>query len=175
MPFGRGKPFLSDARGFLNQLVGGWEVTGIARYNSAMPVNVNFVFDLANTGVGGPQRPDRILGQPARVESLMAQDKSQGWLNPDAFRMPAQYTFGNLGRNTERGPAFANWDLGIFKNFPLHGEKQMLQFRTELFNAFNNVNMGAPGWGYYGTANFGRTFSTQNRSREIQFALKFLF
>jgi hypothetical protein len=119
------------------------------------------IFDKANTG-GFNQRPDRVSGQPARI--TVPGDVTQGWLNPAAFRVPAKFTFGNLGRNTERGPGFGNWDLGLFKNFPLHGENKTLQFRTEFFNVFNDVNLGSP-IGAFGTSNFGRIFGTANNSR----------
>jgi hypothetical protein len=85
-----------------------------------------------------------------------------------------------LGRNTERGPGFGNWDFGLFKNFPLNGEKQTLQFRSEFFNFFNNVSLGGPNAGFCTplpscNPSFGRIFGTQSVSREIQLALKFLF
>ena len=184
LPFGRGKRFLATENGLANQIVGGWEVTGITSYHTASPVTVIIPFDNANTGSFAPQRPDRVAGQSARVVSVMSQDKTQGWLNPAAFKVSAPFTFGNLGRNTERGPGFGNWDLGLFKNFPLsHEGKQTLQFRAEFFNAWNNVNLDNPGgepffgipFQVLGSPSFGRIFSTANPSREIQFALKFLF
>ena len=51
--------------------------------------------------------------------------------------------FGNLGRNTFRGPKFANWNLGLFKNFQLT-ERWKLQLRNDLINAFNQYNFGNP-------------------------------
>ena len=174
LPFGRGRRFLTQAPAVLNHLAGGWAISGITQYHTGGPINVTLGYDNVNTGFPFFLRPDRVLGQPARVS--VAGDKTQGWLNPNAFAAPAQYVFGNLGRNTERGPAFGNWDIILFKNFALHGERLRLQFRTEFFNAFNNVNLGDP------TAsaptinpNFGRIFGTQNASRQIQFALKVLF
>jgi len=113
-----------------------------------------------------------VVGQPDRLPD--AGDKTKGWLNPAAFAVAPQYRFGNLGRSTERGPGFGNWDIGFFKNFPLPRESTYIQFRTEFFNAFNNVNLAAPG-ATLGTPQFGQIFSTTNRSREIQFALKVLF
>ena len=101
----------------MNGVLGGWALSGITRYNTGAPVNVTISFDRANVGFGAFQRPDRILGQPARVTG--SGDKTKGWLNPEAFAVPEQYTFGNLGRNTERGPALANWDIILFKNFLL--------------------------------------------------------
>lgn len=171
LPFGTGKRFGGNASRGMNYVIGGWEWTGVTRLATGAPVNVTIAFDNANTGTGG-QRPNRVLGQPKRAFS--SSDKTIGWLNPAAFQTAAQFNFGNLGRNTERGPGFVNFDVGLFKNFPISGERMGFQFRTEFFNVFNHVNLGNPS-GAFGTPNFGRIFGTANRSREIQFALKFLF
>ena len=174
LPFGAGKPFLSNAPAFVNHVLGGWAVSGITRFSTGAPVNVVLSFDRANNGFGNFQRPDRVLGQPARA--FVSGDKTQGWLNPAAFAVQEQFTFGNLGRNTERGPAFGNWDIILFKNFALRKERVRLQFRTEFFNAFNQVNLGNPSSGSFSrNPNFGSIFGTQNAARQIQFALKLLF
>ena len=169
LPFGRGQRFLTQANSVVNGLLGGWEITGITRYNTGAPVNILLGFDNGNTGLGST-RPDRVVGQPARIGGG---DKTRGWFNPAAFRAPPPFSFGNLGRNAERGPNFGNWDFGLFKNFPIR-EEVRIQFRSEFFNLFNNVNLGAPG-GTLGTAGFGVVGGTANRSREIQFALKVIF
>jgi hypothetical protein len=174
LPFGKGKRFLTDASAFVNTALGGWAVSGITRYTTGAPVNVRIDFDRANIGFGSFQRPDRVLDRPARVRS--SGDKTQGWLNPEAFAVPEQYRFGNLGRNTERGPAFGNWDIILFKNFALPGERMTLQFRTEYFNAFNTVNLANPSSGSFTrNPNFGHILGTQNAARQIQFGLKLLF
>lgn len=173
LPFGKGKRWLAGASGLVDQLVGGWEITGITHYNTGGPVNVSLPFDNANIGPRSAQeRPNRILGQPAKI--ISPNDRTQGWLNPAAFQVPAKFTFGTLGRNTERGPGFGNWDFGVFKNFPFHEGSQVVQFRAEFFNLFNHVNLGNPN-GSLGTLNFGKIFGVQNASRDIQFALKFIF
>jgi hypothetical protein len=176
LPFGHGKRFLPDTSGVVNQIVGGWEVSGITHYNSGAPYNVTLTFDNANVGFGS-QRPNRVGPSSTLINP---NDRTQGWINPAAFSVPAQYTFGNSGRNTERGPGFGNWDLALLKNFPLHQEKQSLQFRTEFFNAFNNVSLGNPNAGFCTplpkcNPSFGRIFGTQSTERQIQFALKFIF
>jgi len=174
LPFGTGRRFLAQAPSILNHLAGGWAVSGITQYRTGAPINVTLGYDNVNSGFPFFLRPNRVLGQPARIS--VAGDKTRGWLNPQAFAAPAQYVYGNLGRNTERGPGFGNWDLILFKNFALHGERMKLQFRTEFFNAFNNVNLGNPSASAPTIdPNFGRILGTQNAARQIQFALKFLF
>jgi hypothetical protein len=114
-----------------------------------------------------------VLGQPDNLR--VPGNPTVGQLNPGEFTT-VQYTYGNLGRNAFRGPAFLNWDLSLFKDFPLGAsvEGRRIQFRSEFFNAFNNVSLGNPG-STLGNSNFGIISSTQHASRQIQFALKFLF
>jgi len=188
LPFGRGRRYLSSPSGIVNQVLGGWEATGITHFNSGAPYTVGLGMDWANNGGGGAQRPDRVPGQPTQL-SPDPSNKRVGYLNAGAFALPEQYTYGNLGRNTLFSPGFSNWDIGLFKSFPLHGEGKVLQFRAEFFNAFNNVSMGgpdsrwceaapgAPALGQPGSCNpnFGQVFGTQSASRQIQFGLKLLF
>ncbi len=108
------------------------------------------------------------------------------WYNPDAFNhKPTPFTYGVLGRNTLRGPKFLDWDFALLKNFRFT-ELTRLQFRSEFFNIFNNVNLAPPGGGSSGgfstlggesrTAVSDPTFmqiSSAAAAREIQFSLKF--
>jgi hypothetical protein len=177
LPVGRGKRFLSTAPGFVDQALGGWEITGITHYNSGGAYSVFLNYNSANNGWGGDQFPNYVQNLPPPLDP---NDKTQGWLNPANFADPAQYTYGNLGRNTERYAGYGNWDFGLFKNFRLHGENDVLQFRSEFFNFFNNVSLGGPNATYcqpLPTCNpgFGRISGTQSTPRQIQLSLKLLF
>ena len=80
---------------------------------------------------------------------------------------------GDLPRNAYRGPGFASTDLSFFKNFALPHPGMQLQFRVEVFNVFNRVNLRLPE-GNLASPQFGR--STQSfAAREMQFALKLIF
>jgi hypothetical protein len=79
---------------------------------------------------------------------------------------------GTLGRNAFRGPGLANVDLALFKNVEIT-EAMRLQFRTEIFNAFNRVNLFIP-VGNMGSPNFGRSTGAFP-ARQIQLGLKFIF
>ncbi len=70
------------------------------------------------------------------------------------------------------GPGFINVDLSVFKNFNFH-ESRRIQFRSEFFNATNTPRFGSPG-GNVNSSTFGR-ISSASASRQIQFALKFIF
>jgi len=79
---------------------------------------------------------------------------------------------GNLGRNTFRGPAYKEVDLGLFKNTKVT-ERLNIQFRAEAFNLFNRVNLYNP-IGNMGSPQFGQSV-TAFAPREIQLGLKLLF
>jgi hypothetical protein len=83
--------------------------------------------------------------------------------------------FGNAGRNIFMGPGQVNFDLALRKAFPLNKEQQKIEFRTELFNAFNHPQFGNPGSAKTSTASFGVISSTVVAPRIIQFALKYQF
>jgi hypothetical protein len=89
------------------------------------------------------------------------------------FKAPAQYTFGNAGRNILIGPGLGTWDLGAGKDF-LFTEKAGVQFRSEFFNVLNRANFGLPN-GSIGSAAQGTITSVITNARQIQFALRFHF
>ena len=82
-------------------------------------------------------------------------------------------TYGNSGRGIISGPAFANTDFSALKDFTFH-ESLRLQFRTEMFNVFNQVNFELPD-SYVNSGTFGQILSTVQPGRQIQFALKLLW
>lgn len=91
------------------------------------------------------------------------------------------FHFGSLGRNSITGPPFNNTDFSVIKNTKI-GESMRVQFRAEFFDLFNHANFGQPGRvaqvGSAGFAAIGNTrFGTgdSGSSRQVQFALKFLF
>jgi hypothetical protein len=95
------------------------------------------------------------------------------WLNTAAFTNPAPFTFGSEGRNDLRRDWPRNFDLSFFRSFPF-AENKRLEFRGELFNAFNTPLFG----GWDNTVNdqyFGQINSTANSARVIQLALKLYF
>jgi hypothetical protein len=80
--------------------------------------------------------------------------------------------YGNTGRNSLIGPGVVNTDFSVFREFPLVHES-VLQFRAELFNPFNNVNLQNPD-NTVTSPLFGRTSGSAN-ARVIQFALRYNF
>ena len=186
LPFGKGMTFLSNAGRAADLLVGSWQISGIATFESGLPFTVTVPFDNANINPSSEtQRANPVPGVP-----LLPPGFKQGqaaWYNPAAFTLPPPYTFGTLGRNTLRGPKAENLDFALFKNFKF-AESKSLQFRSEFFNFLNNVNFAPPGGGAsggfstlggesrtgVGSPGFMQVFSAAS-AREIQFSLKLLW
>jgi hypothetical protein len=172
LPFGRGKSFGKDWPGALNQVLGGWTLTGISTYQSGEPYTINSGVRTGNGGlkVGradliGPQ-PDAGL-KPATSTSIVgpvffnvspavSSSLAPGPNDPkfstckqvtdgagtSFFCIPAAGSFG-MGRNTIQGPQNWNMDFGILKTFPIT-EQWKFQFRAEFFNVFNHPNFENP-------------------------------
>jgi hypothetical protein len=131
-----------------------------------LPFDVLASGDVANVG-GGGQRAERLSADP------YSKAAPHQWLNTAAFAQPAQYTYGNEGRNDLTGPAYKDVDFNASKEFPLYRESH-LQFRAELFNAFNHTNLGLPDH-TVGDSSFGIINTAAGPGREVQFALKLQF
>lgn len=177
LPFGAGRAWLNDAHGVGQALVGGWQVNGIVQLYGGFPFTVTSAVNTLN-GSGG-QRAHVVPGCNPTLSS--AERTLQRWFNTSCFTAPPQFTFGNAGRNILRGPGTKQFDLSLFKNFSLGADQaRRLQFRAELFNAFNtpqfnapNSSIGAPGAGTITSA--GSIVTFQRTPRQVQFALKLYY
>jgi hypothetical protein len=96
------------------------------------------------------------------------------WFNPQAFEAPPLYTFGSAGRGLIDGPGKHVWDTALSKNFYI-SEQKFFQFRWEMFNALNHVNLANPQTYINLEGVTGKIFSTSTPARSMQFALKFTF
>ncbi len=195
LPVGRGKPYLSGASGWANQIVGGWSFNWILSLQKGQPFTVN-----CNITTTAPGNGANFNGSSGTCYSLLVSGQNpyagssvDHYLNPAAFTNPAPATtvaqkdFGPLGGapNELIGPGFHRFDLSLFKNFKT-SEKTHIEFRTEFFNLTNHPNFSLPGFAGNGftaaagslnfsSGNFGKiTFTRDNPNdpRQIQFALK---
>jgi hypothetical protein len=168
LPFGRSEKFGKDVSAPVNAVVGGWQVNGIYTWQRGFPITVTAVDIGGVLDTFGSNRAD-VVGDANPGGFNQSIDK---WFNTSAFSQPAFGQFGNVGRNTLRGPGVNNWDLALFKNFDLP-KSMRLQFRLESFNALNHpqfngpdANVASPRFGVIGSARPGRI---------NQLGLKFLF
>lgn len=166
LPFGKGKPILSNS-GWASALVGGWQLAGITTLQTGTPFTPILNYDPSNTGA--TVRPNRIADG-----SLPKDQRSPSyWFDASAFTAPANLTFGNSGRNILRGPGQVNFDLGLSRRFVLT-ERLGLSLRGEAFNLFNTPQFGLPN-ATIGNANVGVIESVVAPERQIQLALRLTF
>ncbi|MBI4469040.1 MAG: TonB-dependent receptor [Acidobacteria bacterium] len=136
-------PFLRLFRGRWPLFTDGWSMNGVTTLRGGQPFTVAVGADYALLGDPTPffsQRPNLIPNQPVTLGSRQGPNLR---LNPGAFDFPAVGTFGNLGRNTMRGPDFSQFDFSLFKTTKL-AERATLQLRVEVFNLFNHPNFALP-------------------------------
>jgi hypothetical protein len=147
----------------------GWQIAAIVQVQSGNPINI-ITSDSTVNGVANTLRPD-VTGPVAIIGSV------DRWFDTAAFTPVAR--FGNLGRNILIRPGFSNTDFSISKNTKI-SEAISVQFRAEFFDVFNHANFGQPG-NVVGSPIFGRITNTRfptgesGSSRQVQFALKFIF
>ncbi len=168
IPFGKGKKFGSGISNLADFLVGGWELQGIQSVNTGIPRTIRGR-GLCNC-TADDSRPNRVLG----VDLIPANQDASHWFNPAAFTDPAFGTFGNSGRNIISTATQVNIDTSIFKDFRVT-EGKKLQFRSEFFNMINHPNFRSNSLvvRYYQAA--AGQYTAAWPSRQIQFALKFIF
>jgi Carboxypeptidase regulatory-like domain/TonB dependent receptor len=183
LPFGRGKAFGKNAGGFLNQIIGNWQVAGITTASTGNYFTITDAATNVSTTDGGGT-VGNVEVRPNLVGNPNGKPCVPGTLfNTCAFvDNRTVFTFGNAGRNIVRGPGFQNWDISFFKTFPVH-EQMRFEFRAEFFNVWNHLNplFGPPGAisaapfpVEFPTPQFGRAAAARD-PRFIQFALKFYF
>jgi hypothetical protein len=165
LPFGKGQRFGKDLHPFLNVMAGGWQFSGIFVTNSGTALTPVVTGDISLTG-GGADRPN-ILRNPN-----LDNPAPERWFDTTAFAVATNGQFGNAGRGVIAGPGATNLDFSFQKYFSIR-EGHRLQFRAEMFNAFNHPNFLSPNL----TANsplFGRVTSAQP-GRQMQLALRYSF
>ena len=125
-------------------LLGAWEVSGIVTLQSGEPFSIQG--GKGNNNSGADQYGDRADTVPG-IPAVQRSGERSNWLNhyitPGAFVTNAPGTFGNSGRNIFDAPKVNSTDLSLDKNFK-YQERYNLQFRWEMFNAFNHTSFGEP-------------------------------
>ncbi|WP_051670085.1 carboxypeptidase-like regulatory domain-containing protein [Bryobacter aggregatus] len=136
-------PFFKNSKGIARSLLGGWNLSTIMTFQGGYPAPVSANIDTTGTGINS--RPDQVAGQNG---NLAGGDRTWAkWINTNAFlaadpvRNPTAYgRFGTSPRtDAVRLPGITNFDFSVNKQFRL-GETRRLEFRTEIFNLFNNYN-----------------------------------
>jgi outer membrane receptor protein involved in Fe transport len=173
LPIGRNRRLFGDAPRGVDYLIGGWQFNSNTTIQSGLPFNVGY--DTSGISDTGPNRPN-IVGDPNTGGPRTR------FFDPTVFAKPAVGTFGNLKRNALRGPNYWRTDASLFKKF-IFTESKELEFRVEVVNLFNHVNLDQPD-SFIGdpanpNANAGRitntAFGGNDPQRNFQFAVRFKF
>lgn len=188
LPFGKGKALVTNGPFWLNEIIGGWDLSGITRWHSGLAFSA-----LSNAFVAGyaNDAPGIFNGDRYAVRPRAHKTSDGGvnlFVNPSqaaaSFTGPVGFSLGS--RNSLRGPNYFNQDLGLGKIIPL-GDKMNLKFRTDAFNAFNHASFNFPGFGSSETpqapspesditnGRFGQITTTSTNARVLQFALRLEF
>ena len=173
LPFGVGRQFVN--RGVAARILGGWSVAGFVTWDNGTPISVSSPNDSNSFGGGSAMRPN-ATGQKAAFNGERKYEEGAPYFSAQAFARTPQFAFGNVSRTLPgvRNPGTVNWDALIEKRFAIT-ERFSLAFRTELFNAINQVNFGGPVTSIT-AADFGRIRLNQvNTPRQIQFGLRLAF
>jgi hypothetical protein len=154
---------------------GGWQTSGIVYWRTGLPFGVGQTAGVQSTGTGN--RPN-IIGDPSVDNPSVSQ-----WFNPAAYQPPADVTgtFGNVGRDTLRGPGQFNIDMSLIKTTRFN--RFNLELRVEAFNILNHPQFSNPNGtiGNAAVATIGSMLSNPScalcgtTERNLQFAAKITF
>jgi len=176
LPFGRGRKLGTTWNPVVNAVLGGWQTSGMWRFDGGQPISLGVTGATAPWGYGA--------GNPDQDGTLKVNPKSQWFTNGyfananDVLYVPPPYSIGNASRmepNT-RVPGTKNATLSVFKEFGLNKmrEGSKLQFRAEAFNALNHPQFGGIS-NSFASGNFGDVTSQVNSPRQIQLGLQLYF
>jgi Carboxypeptidase regulatory-like domain/TonB dependent receptor-like, beta-barrel len=148
----------------MRRIVGGWQVSGIVRWDSGEWIAPSAGLDNARNGLSN--RPDLVAGLDLDDRTL------NKWFNTDALKANAIGTIGNAGRNIIVGPSAFLLDTALLRRFPL-GERRAIEARVEAFNVLNHTRLGNPSTNIR-SSTYGQIRSADD-PRIMQFAVKFHF
>ena len=183
LPFGHGRAINSDATGFVNALISGWQINGIVDASSGFPLTVFSGFHtfsfydsgtrVATTSASGVTNRAAFNGS-SDIGSVRRTERGVEFLSAEERALFSTPEAGETGseRNLFTGPGYFQFDLGVFKNIPIG--RHRLELRTEIFNLFNTVNFSDPNI-LVTNGSFGTITSTRVPPRIVQLGVKYHF
>jgi hypothetical protein len=162
-------------KGFLDEAVNGWNLSFITSWQTGFPFTVFSEDDNSFSSIGA-DRPD-LVNVSTINGTVLSSKRSHAalvneWFNTSDFAPNAVGTYGDIGKNSLRGPRYFDTDLALLKEGKI-SKRVGYQFRAEFYNAFNNVNFSNPDAGLL-DSNFGQLTSATD-PRILQMALKVKF
>lgn len=176
-----------DHFGGPNRLVKGWRLSGITRFSTGIPVTLVETDDNSLLGTGGAGAISLPIDTPDVAGSAVKRGDPRSittpYFNTALFSPETVGTLGNARRRFFSGPGLNNWDMALLKD-TLVKEGMNLEFRAELFNAFNHAQFNLPDGNITDaqtvSPDTGRlqgfgTITSARDPRIIQLSLKLLF
>ena len=198
LPFGRGKLLGSGAPGWANQIIGGWQLSGILHINSGLPTNIDngrtwpTNWDIEGNATCAPAGAYPLglaVGPCPGTQNVHGavhiSGGAAGQPVPNIFANPGtaiqRFRFTETGmrgqRNVIRGDKYESLDAGLAKTFKLPREGMSLVLHWDVFNVLNSV--------YFDTAQmntsplepgtFGDYTGLLGHPRQMQLSLRFQF
>jgi hypothetical protein len=190
LPFGRNHLVGGTAPGFVNQIIGGWQISPVVTYASGLPFTLSYQ-ECAEVIPGSAPcypngRGNNLKLHIGKLNTASHNRLAFHGLDPktgqnltntpfNGFTAPGLDQIGNTGRNSTFGPNFFNADIAVQKNFPIR-ESLFAQFRMDAYNAFNHMSLSNPGGSIdNGDQNIGGLFGSQFPTRQLQFSVRLQF
>ncbi len=167
LPVGRNRLFGAGMGKAADAVIGGWNVTTIATFSTGLPIFITVPNRTGSPFVG--HRPNRVCSGDLSSVDLR---RDRLFIDKQCFENTERGFFGNSPRAPISGPGLNLFDIGIQKQVAL-GEQRFVQFRVEMFNAFNHAQFLNPN-GNVANRNFGLVGGTR-RPRLVQLGLKLVF
>lgn len=161
-------------KGAVSELTNGWNLSFITGLQSGFPFTVFSEDDNSFSAIGADRANITVpnIGLTQLSTKRSHADLVNEWFNIADFVANPVGTYGNIGKNSLRGPKLFDTDMALLKTGKM-GERVGYEFRAEFYNIFNTVNFGAPDAGLQ-DSNFG-AISSAGDPRILQMALKLKF
>jgi hypothetical protein len=194
LPFGKGKQFASGANRATDLIIGGWQMSDVMNWAGGLPYSLTYE-ECGKNVPNGPCGPSIVQGDHFHTQLGSVQPQSNGTIqrkfynasvlpggtktSSGPFVNPGLDNFGNIGRNTVRGPRFFGDDMALSKSFVIR-EKVSGKFRIDAYNVFNHIPAGNPGGDVEqaGTITSGPQGYGQSQDfgpRQLEFSARFEF
>jgi hypothetical protein len=177
LPFGRKRAFAATAPMWVDEVIGGWDISGLPAWNSGTALTTStsaFVAGYANNA------PAIFDGHRANI-ARDPHKKADGSVNlfgdsakaQSSFVGPIGFTMGS--RNNLRTPRSFTMDAGLAKTFPIYGDKWNLKFRADAYNVLNHPVFTTVNTDITNPSTFGRMTDVSVAARIMQLALRLEF
>ena len=176
VPVGKGRGYLADAPAVVDHVLGGWQLSGIALFQTGVFQTPTYTgTDPSGTGASrrATLRPD-IVGDPK-----VSNGTASKWYERAAYATPANNIgrYGTASVGSLVGPGTKNFSMALAKKFRFT-ERTGLNFEAQFSNVFNHLNLGNPSTNTSSSA-FGTITGTQSAEgtgpRVIQMGLRLFF